>query len=36
MVDVRIGDNPNPSATGSDQDGTLNRSRWWLSASIPF
>lgn len=36
MVDVRIGDNPNPSATGSDQDGTLNRSHWWLSASIPF
>lgn len=32
----RLGDNPNPSATGTDQDGTLNRSRWWLSASIPF
>ncbi|MBK7000922.1 MAG: ShlB/FhaC/HecB family hemolysin secretion/activation protein [Rhodoferax sp.] len=32
----RLGDNPNPSATGTDQDGTLNRSRWWLTASIPF
>lgn len=32
----RIGDNPNPSATGTDQDGTLNRSRWWLTASMPF
>ncbi|MCF8207986.1 MAG: ShlB/FhaC/HecB family hemolysin secretion/activation protein [Rhodoferax sp.] len=32
----RMGDNPNPSAMGTDQDGTLNRSRWWLTASLPF
>lgn len=32
----RLGDNPNPSPTGTDQDGTLNRSRWWLTASMPF
>jgi len=32
----RIGDNPNPSANGADQDGSLKRSRWWLTASMPF
>jgi len=32
----RIGDNPNPSATGSDQDGSFTRNRWWLAASMPF
>lgn len=32
----RIGDNPNPTATGNDQDGSLNKNRWWLAASLPF
>jgi len=32
----RIGDNPNQTATGFDQDGSLTKNRFWLSASIPF
>ena len=32
----RIGDNPNPTATGNDQDGSLNRNRLWLTATLPF
>ena len=32
----RIGDNPNPSATGQDQDGTLIQNRFWLQASLVF
>jgi hemolysin activation/secretion protein len=32
----RIGHNPNPSNTGTDQDGSLIRNRYWLSASVPF
>jgi hemolysin activation/secretion protein len=32
----RIGDNPNPSATGKDQDGSLVTDRFWLVASLPF
>lgn len=32
----RIGDNPNPTATGSDQDGSLFKNRLWLTASFPF
>lgn len=32
----RIGNNPNPSNTGADQDGSLIRNRYWLSASVPF
>jgi hemolysin activation/secretion protein len=32
----RIGDNPNPTATGNDQDGTLKKNRVWLQASLPF
>lgn len=32
----RIGENPNPAATGNDQDGTLIRNRFWLNASLPF
>ena len=32
----RIGDNPNPSATGKDQDGSLLTDRFWLVASLPF
>lgn len=32
----RIGDNPNATATGHDQDGTLIKNRIWLQASLPF
>jgi hemolysin activation/secretion protein len=32
----RIGDNPNPTATGLDQDGSKVRNRFWLSASLSF
>ncbi len=32
----RIGDNPNPTNTGTDQDGSLNKNRLWLSASLHF
>lgn len=32
----RIGDNPNPTATGKDQDGSLNRNRFWLTGSMQF
>jgi hemolysin activation/secretion protein len=32
----RIGDNPSPGISGSDQDGTLRRNRVWLQASLPF
>jgi len=32
----RIGDNPNPTSTGNDQDGTLKKDRYWLQASMPF
>jgi hemolysin activation/secretion protein len=32
----RIGQNPYPTTTGNDQDGTLKRDRFWFSASIPF
>jgi hemolysin activation/secretion protein len=32
----RIGDNPNPTATGNDQDGTLVKNRFWLTAALPF
>lgn len=32
----RIGNNPNPTATGKDQDGSLDKNRLWLSASLPF
>lgn len=30
----RIGDNPNPTATGKDQDGSLDKNRFWLTASL--
>lgn len=33
---TRIGRNPNPTATGRDQDGTLVRQRLWLQANLPF
>jgi hemolysin activation/secretion protein len=32
----RVGDNPNPTASGRDQDGTLDRNRLWLQAALPF
>lgn len=32
----RLGENPNPAATGNDQDGTLIRNRFWLNANLPF
>ncbi|MEI7455320.1 MAG: ShlB/FhaC/HecB family hemolysin secretion/activation protein [Nitrosomonadales bacterium] len=32
----RIGANPNPTLTGTDQDGTLIRNRFWLLASLPL
>lgn len=35
-VAQRIGSNPNPTATGNDQDGTLVKTRWWLSATLSF
>jgi hemolysin activation/secretion protein len=32
----RLGANPNPTASGADQDGSYNPNRFWLTASIPF
>lgn len=32
----RIGGNPNPTLEGKDQDGSLIKNRWWLTASLPF
>lgn len=32
----RVGSNPNPTAAGRDQDGSLERNRLWLQASLPF
>lgn len=32
----RLGSNPNPTVSGKDQDGTLDRDRLWLSLSVPF
>ena len=32
----RIGDNPNPTATGTDQDGSLVADRFWLALSLSF
>lgn len=32
----REGENPNPTAAGKDQDGSLDRNRWWFIASLPF
>ncbi len=32
----RIGDNPNPTLTGNDQDGSLIANRFWLTVSAPF
>jgi hemolysin activation/secretion protein len=36
MVARRLGSNPNPTATGQDQDGSLVVNRFWLSASLKF
>jgi hemolysin activation/secretion protein len=33
---TRLGRNPNPTTAGTDQDGTLVRHRFWLTASVPF
>jgi hemolysin activation/secretion protein len=32
----RIGDNPNPTPAGDDQDGSLIKNRVWLQVSMPF
>lgn len=32
----RFGNNPNPTATGNDQDGSLVKDRWWLTGRLPF
>lgn len=32
----RDGNNPNPTSTGKDQDGSLDKNRLWFSASLPF
>lgn len=32
----RLGANPLPSSSGQDQDGSLHRNRWWLSAAWGF
>jgi hypothetical protein len=32
----RIGDNPNPTPAGDDQDGSLVKNRIWLQVSMPF
>ncbi len=32
----RVGQNPNPTATGNDQDGSLKQNRFWVTGTIPF
>ena len=32
----RIGSNPNPTATGRDQDGSLTKNRLWLQVNLPL
>jgi hemolysin activation/secretion protein len=32
----RIGSNPDPTSTGTDQDGSFDKNRVWLQASVPF
>lgn len=36
IVARRVGANPNPTATGNDQDGSLKKNRFWVTGSIPF
>jgi hemolysin activation/secretion protein len=35
-ISRRIGSNPLPTAAGNDQDGSLEKNRFWLQASMPF
>lgn len=32
----KSGQNPNPTQTGNDQDGTRDRNRYWLQVNVPF
>jgi len=32
----RVGDNPNPTSNGNDQDGTLKENRFWIQAGMAF
>ena len=32
----RLGNNPNPTQKGTDQDGTYDRNRYWFQVSVPF
>jgi hemolysin activation/secretion protein len=32
----RMGSNPNPTITGTDQDGSLLKNRFWVQAALPF
>jgi hemolysin activation/secretion protein len=32
----KSGQNPNPTQTGTDQDGTRDRNRYWLQLTVPF
>jgi hypothetical protein len=34
MVANRLGQNPNPTSAGQDQDGSLIMNRFWLNASL--
>lgn len=36
MLARRDGNNPNPTANGRDQDGSLDKNRLWLNATLPF
>jgi hemolysin activation/secretion protein len=36
VVAKRIGRNPNPTSSGNDQDGSLQTTRIWLNANLPF
>lgn len=36
LVATRLGQNPNPTSTGQDQDGSLITNRFWFSASLPL
>ncbi len=32
----RIGSNPNPTSTGTDQDGSRHKNRFWVQVALPF
>jgi hemolysin activation/secretion protein len=36
ILGSRLGENPNPTQDGRDQDGTYDRNRFWLQLSVPF